>query len=212
MYIPKHFKEEDRTEIEKLVREFSFAALVSVNNNLPCATHIPLELVTDENANWFLHGHIARANPQWKYFETNGDVLAIFLGPHTYISPSWYTQKNVPTWNYRAVHAYGKVRIVDGDELETMLHKLMARYENTHAENPQGYDEIPAKTLAIDLCGVVGFEIKVERIEAMRKLSQNRDAESHTNIIEQLKKSDDEGARRIAEDMEHTAPLKGGIT
>jgi transcriptional regulator len=204
MYVPPHFKEEDKTEIEKLVREFSFATLVSVKDNLACATHIPLELVKDENGHWLLHGHIARANEQWKNFETNADVLAIFLGPHSYISPSWYNHKNVPTWNYRAVHAYGKVRMVAGDELENMLRKLMARYENAHAENPQQYEEIPAKTLAIDLRGVVGFEIKVARVEATRKLSQNRDEESHRNIIEQLKKSDAYDAKRIAEDMERT--------
>ncbi len=207
MYIPKHFREEDQTEIENLVREYGFAILISANDNLPWATHIPLELMTDENGNWFLHGHIARANEQWKNFENNPDVLAIFMGPHAYISPSWYNHKNVPTWNYRAVHAYGKVRIVEGDELQNMLRKLMARYENANAEKPQGYDEIPSRTLEIDLRGVVGFEIKVERLEATRKLSQSRDAESHENIIEQLKKSEAYNSKRIAKDMRRT-PLK----
>lgn len=202
MYIPKQFKEEDQKEIEALVREFGFAILVSVKDNLPIATHIPLELQKDENGNWLLHGHVARANPQWKNFESNSDVLVIFSGPHAYVSPSWYTQKNVPTWNYRAVHAYGKVRIVVADELQNMLKKLMARYENAHAENHQSYEEIPYKTLEVDLRSVVGFEIKVECIEATRKLSQNMDAESHENIIEQLKKSDAYDSRHLAEDME----------
>ena len=207
MYIPKHFTEPDTAEMEALVREFSFATLISVKDNLPWATHIPLELITDENGHWFLHGHVARANEQWKNFENNPDILAIFMGPHAYISPSWYNHKNVPTWNYRAVHAYGKVRIVEGDELQNMLRKLMARYENANAEKPQGYDEIPSRTLEIDLRGVVGFEIKVERLEATRKLSQSRDAESHENIIEQLKKSEAYNSKRIAKDMRRT-PLK----
>ncbi|HLP19424.1 MAG TPA: FMN-binding negative transcriptional regulator, partial [Chitinophagales bacterium] len=146
MYIPNHFKEEDKTEIEKLVREFGFATLVSLKDNLPWATHIPLELVTDESGNWFLHGHVSKANPQWKTFETMRDVLAIFMGPHTYVSPSWYNHRNVPTWNYKAAHLYGKVTLVEGEKLEAMLQKLMKRYEEAHAEKPQGYNEIPAHT------------------------------------------------------------------
>lgn len=202
MYIPPHFKEINQQEIETLVREFGFALLISVKDNLPIATHIPLQLFVDENGNWTLQGHMARANEQWKNFETNKDVLAIFMGPHAYVSPSWYNHRNVPTWNYRAVHAYGKIEIVEGEKLELMLRDLMARHENAHAEKPQGYDEIPAKTLDIDLRGLVGFEIKVERIEAASKLSQNRDSESHENIIEQLKKSEAYDSKRIAEEME----------
>ncbi len=202
MYIPPHFKETDQQEIEALLREFGFALLVSVKNNLPIATHIPLQLVADESGNWILQGHMARANEQWKNFEAEKDVLAIFMGPHAYVSPSWYNHRNVPTWNYRAVHAYGKIEIVAGEKLELMLRTLMARYENAHAEKPQGYDEIPAKTLEIDLRGLVGFEIKVERIEAASKLSQNRDSESHANVIEQLKKSEVYDSKRVAEEME----------
>ena len=201
MYIPPHFKEEDINEIELLIREFSFATLVSIKDNIPWATHIPLELITNKGAQWILQGHIARANPQRENFETNNDVLVIFMGPHTYISPSWYNHKNVPTWNYKAVHLYGKVSLVEGEKLEEMLRKLMAHYENAHAEKPQGYDEISPRTLEKDLRGIVGFEIKVERIEAASKLSQNRDTESHQSIIEQLKKMDAYDAKRIAEEM-----------
>lgn len=202
MYIPPQFNEEDKAEIEKLIREFGFATLVSVKGNLPWATHIPLELVVDETGNWFLHGHIARANSQWKNFETMSDVLAIFMGPHSYISPSWYNHRNVPTWNYKAVHVYGKATLVEGEKLEAMLRHLMERYEGARAEKPQGYDEIPAKTLEKDLRGVIGFEIKVERIEASTKLSQNRDAESHQSVIDNLKKINTYDATRIAEEME----------
>ena len=204
MYIPPHFKESDVNEIESLIREFGFATLVSIKDNLPWATHIPLELITDEAEHWILRGHIARANPQWKNFETMNDVLAIFMGPHTYVSPSWYNHRNVPTWNYKAVHLYGKATLVEGDKLEAMLRKLMARYETSHAEKPQGYDEIPHNILEKDLRGVVGFEIKVERIEASSKLSQNRDAESHQSVIDHLKKMGAYDAKRIAEEMEKT--------
>ena len=202
MYIPKHFKEEDKTEIEKLVREFGFATLVSVKDNLPWATHLPLELKIDETGNWFLYGHISRANPQWKNFETMNDVLAIFMGPHSYVSPSWYNHKNVPTWNYKAVHLYGKATLLKGEKLEAMLRNLMKRYEDAHAEKPQPYDETPPHILEKDLRGIVGFEIKVERIEAASKLSQNRDAQSYQSVIDELKKSDMYDSKRIAEEME----------
>lgn len=202
MYIPPHFKETDVKEIESLIREFGFATLVSIKDNLPWATHVPLELITDEGEQWILRGHIARANPQWKNFETMNEVLAIFIGPHTYVSPSWYNHRNVPTWNYKAVHLYGKATLVEGEKLEVMLRKLMSRYETVHAEKPQEYDEIPLNILEKDLRGLVGFEIKVERIEAASKLSQNRDAESHQSVIGHLKKMDAYDAKRIAEEME----------
>jgi transcriptional regulator len=204
MYIPNHFKEEDKKEIEALIREFGFATLVSVKDNLPWATHIPLELVTDEADKWILRGHMAKANPHWKNFEPIRDVLAIFMGPHSYVSPSWYNHRNVPTWNYKAVHLYGKATLLQGEKLEAMLRKLMSRYETMHAVKPQAYDETPANILETDFKGLVGFEIKVERIEAASKLSQNRDPESHQSIIEHLKKMEAYDAKRIAEEMEKT--------
>lgn len=202
MYIPKQYEEKDLTEAEALVREFSFATLTSVVNGLPWATHIPLELVKDEQDNWMLHGHIARPNPQWRTLQDNPDVLVIFMGPHTYVSPSWYNHRNVPTWNYKAVHVYGKATIVEGEALIEMLRKLMARYENAHSKKPDTYDDIPADMLKHDLRGLVGLEIKVERIEAVSKLSQNRDAESYNSIVEHLKDMDVYDAKRMAEEME----------
>jgi len=202
MYIPKKFREEDLAEIEKLVREFGFATLVSVLDNLPWATHIPLELELDENKNWLLYGHISKANPQWKNFESNPEMLAIFTGPHAYVSPSWYNHKNVPTWNYQAVHVYGKVRIMPLAEVELKLKKLMARYEQAHSKSPHKYEEIPSKILEADLQGLVGFEIIAGRIEAISKLSQGRDSESYHGVMDNLKDTDSYYAKRIAEEME----------
>ncbi|MDB5283543.1 MAG: protease [Bacteroidota bacterium] len=206
MYIPKHFEEKDITAIEQHVREFGFAVLVTVRNEQPFAAHIPMELEKTENGEWLLSGHIARANPQWRDFEARPDVMAIFMGPHTYVSPSWYNHKNVPTWNYKAVHLYGKIRIIEDEELKDKLRKIMARYENAHTENPLKFDELPAPLLEKDLNGIVGFEIKVERIEASSKLSQNRDAESHQNVIDHLKEMNAYDAKRIAEEMEKQKP------
>ena len=202
MYIPKHFAEKDLHEAAVLVREFGFATLVSIVDGLPWATHIPLELVIDGEGEWKLYGHMAKANPQWRNFEGQQDVMAIFMGPHSYVSPSWYDHKNVPTWNYKAVHIYGKASILEGKALTDMLRSLMHRYESAHAEKPLTYDEVPKDILDADLRALVGLEIKIEKIEAASKLSQNRNEDSYNNIIGELKKMDVYDSKRIAEEME----------
>ncbi len=202
MYIPKYYEEKDWAEIQNLIREFGFATLVSAKDGIPVATHIPLELNQNASGDWILMGHGSRANQQLKSFEDGKDVLAIFMGPHAYVSPSWYNHKNVPTWNYMAIHAYGKVRILEGAELRASLGKMMARYENLHAEHPTKIEDVPEQLLQTDFRGLIAFEIKIERFEANSKLSQNRDAESYQGVIDHLKKSDDYDSKRIAEEME----------
>jgi transcriptional regulator len=202
MYIPKHFEEKDLNEIAALVKEFGFATLVSAADEIPMATHIPLELVIDEEGRWKLHGHIARANPQWRSFASQPAVLAIFMGPHSYVSPSWYDHKNVPTWNYKAVHLSGSVNIIEGEALETMMRDMMYRYETIHAESPLSLDELPRELLDKDLRGIVGVEITVDKIEAVSKLSQNKNNTSYANVIEALKKLDAYDSMRIATEME----------
>lgn len=202
MYIPKPYEEKDQAEIEALVREFGFATIVSNKDGLPVATHIPFELEVQADGSWLLNAHLSKANPQWKTFETAGEVLVIFMGPHTYVSPSWYNHKNVPTWNYRAVHIYGTISLVEGEQVEKSLRTLMARYENAHASKPLSYEEIPAKMLETDLRGLVGIQVKVNRIEAVAKLSQNRDKESYQSVIDHLKQVNAYDAARIAEEME----------
>jgi len=202
MYIPKHYEEKRWPETEQLIREFGFAVLVSVNNEVPVATHLPLDLSQNEAGEWLLSGHISKANPQWKSFTSNKEVLAIFTGPHAYVSPSWYNHKNVPTWNYRAVHVYGKPRILAGEELKTVVRNMMARYENLHAATPMQMEDVPEDLLQKDLNGIVVFEIKINRVEAASKLSQNRDAESFQSVIDHLKESDSYDSKRIAEEME----------
>jgi len=201
MYIPKHYEEQEWNEIEQLIREFGFALLVNINNNVPIATHLPLELAQNETGEWILLGHVSKANPQWKSFEADKDVLAVFTGPHAYVSPTWYNHKNVPTWNYRAVHVYGKVRILAGEEIIAGLRNMMARYEHLHAKQPMKMEDLPQQLLQKDLNGLVAFEIKIERFEAAGKLSQNRDAESYQSVIEHLKRSDAYHSKRIAEEM-----------
>lgn len=206
MYIPPQYAATDQTEIAQFVREFSFATLVSIQNGLPLATHLPLHLHITEANVWQLTGHVAKANPQWKNFSENNFVLAIFQGPHAYVSPSWYTQRNVPTWNYRAVHLSGRVELMKEAAIENHLRELMAHYEHKHAASPQSYSDIPAHTLHTDLKGLVAFTIHIEKIEAANKLSQSRDSESYQNIVDELNKSGDENAKRIALEMKKNRP------
>ncbi len=202
MYIPKYYQETNMAEIEQLIANNGFAILVGIYNNVPVASHIPLDLNRIPTGGLILTGHISKANALRKCFEQNNDVLAIFTGPHAYVSPGWYNHKNVPTWNYQAVHVYGKVKLLEGDALKTTMRNLMDRYENLHAETPTQMEDVPEKLLQTDFNGIIVFEIIVERVEAASKLSQNRDAESYDSIIEHLKKSDAYDSKMIAEEME----------
>jgi transcriptional regulator len=202
MYIPKYYEEKDWNEIEQLIKEHGFAILVGIKDGLPIASHIPLGLSQSQTGNWLLVGHVSKANALWKTFANDKEVLAIFMGPHAYVSPSWYNHKNVPTWNYKAVHVYGKASILDGEKRNAALSKMMDRYEQLHAEHPAKMSGFAEDELQKDLNGLVAFEIKIERIEAASKLSQNRDAESYQSVIDHLKKSDAYDSKQIAEEME----------
>lgn len=203
MYIPKYYRVTDEETINQFIRQNSFATLVSCNQQLPVATHLPLELVEDENGNRFLNGHVARANKQWRTFETNDEVLSIFAGPHTYVSARWYDHVNAPTWNYMVAHVYGKPRLVtDRDELYAMLKQLVDKYEaGAVTENPYKLENLPKDFVEKEMKGIVGFQIKINRIEAKFKLSQNRRQPDYDNVIAELRQSDDANAREIAQTM-----------
>jgi transcriptional regulator len=199
MYIPKQFLQKDLEEAKKLVYHNSFATLVSTNEGKPWASHIPLHLM-DRKGQWYLQGHVARANPQWKTLSMDSEVLAIFQGAHAYISPSWYDHPNVPTWNYSAVHLYGRCRILEGEELIESLRTLMHIHESTQ-ENPMRMDD-PDKTFLEDhFKGLVAFEMKVKEIKAVQKLSQNRDDKNYHQVIEALKRSKSPMEQNVAEEM-----------
>lgn len=200
MYIPRRYEEKDREKIFSFIKQNSFAIVVSVKDGLPVATHIPLALEQNDAGDDVLVGHISKANEQ-KYTLFNGvKLLCIFPGPHAYISPRWYTQMNVPTWNYLSVHVYGTVTIIEGEALRKALSRLVDNYEQ-HLHQPVKIEEIPEKMLKDDLRGIIGFEIKMEEIQAAAKLSQNRDEESFTTIIENLK-SGDAAAGQVAGAMQ----------
>jgi len=161
------------------------------------ATHIPLELSEDETK---LRGHIAKANPQWKNFQNNSEVMVIFPGPHAYVSSSWYDHENVPTWNYIAVHVYGKIQIIEGDELYSALKQLVDKYEKTSAY-PVSIEKMSPEYVRQSIQGLVGFAIEITSIEAAYKLSQNRDRKNYVNVINELEKRGDHGSKSIAAEM-----------
>ena len=135
MYMPKLYQEDDLATLHGLMRDYSFATLVTQHDGAPFATHLPLVLAADEGPYGTLYGHIARANPQWQDFDETQEVLVIFQGPHTYVSPSWYeVELSVPTWNYTAVHAYGTPHLVtDYDAFYALLDTLVRTHESQFA-------------------------------------------------------------------------------
>jgi transcriptional regulator len=197
MYTPKHFVNNNTAEIYQFIRSNSFGILVSQQSGKMLATHIPIELSDDGTK---LHGHISRANPQWKNFTTQDEVLAIFSGPHAYISSSWYDFENVPTWNYIATHVYGTIRIIEGDELFQSLKHLVDKYEK-HSERPMSIESMPREYIEKNMKGIVGFEVLVSTMEATYKLSQNRDQKNYQAVIHQLEKTNHYNATKVAEAM-----------
>jgi len=197
MYISKLYREEDRAKILEFLRQNEFATLVTYDGEKPTASHLLMEVV-DEGESLLINGHMSKANPLWKTFETNPEVLVIFQGPHTYISPTWYNHVNVPTWNYQAVHLYGLPRIVTGDEYYVMISRLIEKHES---KTDYRLESLPQDFVEKQMNGTVGFQINVTRIEANYKLSQNRDDEDYHNIISQLNERDDEMSHAVAEAM-----------
>ncbi len=200
MYIPSNFRPTNIDEVKIFIQQNSFGILVSQVEGKPWATHIPLELETNADGHAVLVGHISKGNKQWKDFNPNQEVLAIFNGPHAYISSSWYDHENVPTWNYIAVHVYGKIRIISGDELLASLKRLVDKYE-AHSAKPVTVEGMSPKFLEGELRGVIGFEIAITDIQAAYKLSQNRDVKNKTQIISELENRGDAGSLEIAKHM-----------
>ena len=198
MYTPKHYKNEDLATVKEFIKANSFGILVNQVDGKPWATHIPMELDTDADGNEVLVTHIAKANPQWRHFNETDEVLCIFSGPHSYVSSSWYADEEVPTWNYIAVHVYGRIRILSEDEVLASMHRLVDKYEKD-SKHPISLHDMSPKTRA-QIRGVVGFKILITDIQATYKLSQGREHD-HAKIISELK-GRDAGARAIAVEME----------
>jgi transcriptional regulator len=201
MYLPPHFNETDEAKLHAVIRAHSFATLVTMDGATPFASHVPLAFLPERGPHGTLIGHVARANPQWRHFASGVEALAIFQGPHAYISPSWYRTPNmVPTWNYVAVHAYGRPRLVeDTAAFGEILRLTIAEYESGR---PTSWSEqLPAETKAALMKAIVGFEIELTRLEGKFKLSQNRTPEDIAGAADALSQSSNQTDRELAELM-----------
>jgi transcriptional regulator len=199
MYIPDLYKNENQEAITAFLKENSFGILINQTNGKLWATHIPLELSINSEGETILEGHISKENPQWQGFAENDQILAVFSGPHSYISPSWYDHENVPTWNYIAVHVYGKIKIIEGDAVIESLKRLVDKYEQ-NSENPVRIEDLSEKTM-MQSRGIVAFEIEIEEIQAQQKMSQNRDDKNYQNIISELEKTNKNQSIAVANEM-----------
>lgn len=198
MYIPEEYKSEDRAEAISFIRQFSFGTLVTAVAQVPVATHIPF-LVRPEGKELYLIGHMAANNEQHQLLE-KGNVLVIFQEPNAYISPKNYqSRQNVPTWNYMAVHIYGKVTPISGQEnIKTLLEKTMETYEPGYMPQWHELDDDYKYDL---MKGVAGFEIKVTDLQFVKKLSQDKSNQERKNIIQSLSSHSHSCEAAIAEWM-----------
>ena len=194
MYIPAYFKIKEETLAFDIMKEHSFATLFSQHNGMPFATHLPLILNKD---NSYLYGHFARPNPQWKDIN-NQKVLAIFHGPHCYISPSWYeTNKAVPTWNYVTVHVYGEAELIEDEhELMSSIHDMVLKHEAP--DSLYSLEDVDAEFLFGMNKGVQGFKIKITKIEGKAKLSQNHPLQRQELIVNQLEQISNTDEQQIS--------------
>ncbi|MES2864725.1 MAG: FMN-binding negative transcriptional regulator [Bacteroidota bacterium] len=201
MYIPDIYKNENRSEILRFIEENSFAILVNQSNDKINATHIPLFIEESNDNQLVLSGHISKLNPQCENFGENGTVLAIFSGAHSYISSSWYDYEEVPTWNYMAVHVEGKIEILNEEQKLLHLENLVNKYEK-NSEKPISTKSLSKETMS-QANGILAFNIIVQNIDAVKKLSQNKSENNKKSIISHLEKSGNEGSKIIANEMKN---------
>lgn len=205
MYIHRLNQWENEPEVIDFIRKNAFATLISQVDGRPWATHLPVVLEKKPSGQAVLHGHLAKANPQWKSIREGEEVLMIFQGSHAYISSSWYNHENVPTWNYLAVHVYGKIRIIEGEELMHHLKSLVNIYEEGRP-NRVHLETMSESYVEGQMRALVGIEIAVTEVQASAKLSQNRDEVNYQNIINKLVESDFPMDREVAEEMRKRRP------
>ncbi len=176
MFVPHHFAVNDTAEIDEFIQRNDFGILISQVNGLPFATHLPFNRASEN----LIQAHLAKANPQWQNLDGQ-KVLIVLPGNHSYISPTWYENPGVPTWNYQAVHISGVARcFTEKDRLLELVKTLSSNYEQ--GRSPSWDSEFDLKMLS----AIVGVEIEVDSIQCKYKLSQNRPLADRLNVIDQL--------------------------
>jgi transcriptional regulator len=208
MYLPKHFEETRVEELRRIMAEYPLGAFVIHGPNGLDANHLPFHLDPDAGAHGRLLAHVARANPVWTQIEDGDEVLVIFRAADAYVSPNWYPSKHelhrqVPTWNYQAVHVHGKAHVRDD---ERFVRGVVARLTRTHeagtgAERPWKMTDAPQEYIEQMLAAIVGLEIEISRIVGKWKLSQNKEERDRIGAAEELRKR---GADVLSEAMLRT--------
>lgn len=199
MFIPKIYRSEDDHLMKEIIRENAFALLISSENKIR-ATHSMMMLNEDNPEEVYIETHISKANPQAKILKDGNEVLCDFLGAHTYISSSWYDHLNVSTWNYEAVQVYGKIRLMNHEELYNHLEKLTSKYEQPQ-KCPVFVKDMGKEFVEKEMKGAFGIKIFPTEIYINQKLSQNRKESDYQNIISNLENSGNENSRKIADKM-----------
>ncbi|HUI99400.1 MAG TPA: FMN-binding negative transcriptional regulator [Usitatibacter sp.] len=204
LYIPAHFRVEERAALVDFIGRNDFGTLVSSGPSGLDASHVPF-LVESEGGKLTLLTHFARANPHAKSLEAAEHVLAIFQGPHGYVSPSWYeNHPAVPTWNYAVVHASGRAKPIDEARLRSLLARLSAKYESGRAR-PWRMQDLPEDYVAKMLNAITGFAIEVEKLEGKFKLSQNRPGRDAALVADALEAQGEAGLAGLMRNAPPTA-------
>jgi transcriptional regulator len=200
VYIPEFNRQEDRATILAFMRANPFAILVSNVDGIPFATHLPL-LIEEAGDQIVVQGHMAKANAHWKSMKETEESLIIFHGPHAYISPSLYeSRESVPTWNYATVHVYGEPTLfTDEESLRATLHRMIETFESSYMAQ---WSELGEQYQSRMMKHIVGFTIKVKRIEGKFKLSQNRTKREQAQVIQSLNQSKDSSILGVAKLMQ----------
>ena len=195
MHISSTFKEDNTDTLLKIMQENAFATIITTDEKgRPVATQLPF-LIKNEDNKLLLTAHFAKVNPQWKHLEGNAQVLVTFQGPHCYISPSWYKNNGVPTWDYVTVQAYGSAKIFDNPRhTRELIEGLTDKYEQGQEKPWKPKNNYPDKMLN----AIVGFEITVQEIEGKVKIGQNKSGEDLEGVIKALEKSSLEQELAIA--------------
>ena len=191
MYIPRHNEEKRVSLMHSLIVSRPLGTLVTLGASGLFASHIPMILEDDGSQFGVLKGHISRANTQWRDFVPTVEALAIFAGHQHYISPNWYPGtkehgREVPTWNYVVVHAYGPLKVIqDHDWLLTNVEKLTNNHEAA-SPNPWKVSDAPEDFIKSQLNGIVGLELPIRRLEGKWKVSQNRSERERNGVVDGL--------------------------
>ncbi|MBS1576971.1 MAG: FMN-binding negative transcriptional regulator [Bacteroidetes bacterium] len=200
MYSLPYFKEKDQQVVIEFMKQHPFAMLIGSVNDKSYATQIPM-LFDEKDGKMILLGHMMRKQDHHKAFEKNPEVLVVFTGPHTYVSATWYSDPHqASTWNYMSVHARGAIRFLDEAGLVDALKKLSLYYENNNPHSTTVFDNLSPDYTSKLMKSIIAFEIVVNSIENVFKLSQNRDEKSFHHIMDKLSEQDEDG-RQIAGEM-----------